>query len=372
MQRRQFLHNALALGAAGMLPNIGLANGFLGNLLQDVTPLHSNDANQAVDDEIWINKRGGELLTQEEVERLIDMLYLCPDLILVSEQKTVVALRYDEKTMIAPVVTTKDVSEWLLHKAVANDVPFASVEGQWVNFEFIKEMSKPLVSQIERHDWLGKLGYEATTMGHAGPQDVSSVIQDIYDNLDIDDVIPERHYTIIAETMAFANYLKQRKVNADRPAFHISHNFRLDGALVLVSGRGVTVALRYDAKTMIAPEVLGKGDAAPILEEYAKGISRVRTGVRVPSNSPFGERLHSLKGVRCFLVDEQEESVVQDLYDNLNVYDPIPDRHYECIADILERDDQAEHLYAKEYAKEHGILTQEEVERLLTGVPRNV
>ena len=42
MQRRQFLRNTLALGAAGLLPSNGLVGGVLGNLPQDATRMQSN------------------------------------------------------------------------------------------------------------------------------------------------------------------------------------------------------------------------------------------------------------------------------------------------------------------------------------------
>ena len=114
---------------------------------------------------------------------------------------------------------------------------------------------------------------------------------------------------------------------------------------------------------MIAPVVLAKKKATQrLLEKFTKGKCnpRVFTSVKIPGNSPFSEVLHSLKYVRCFLCNEWDELVVQDLYDNLNIGDTIPEKHYQYIAYILERD----HLITDSWAKEDGVLTQEEIENL--------
>ena len=147
------------------------------------------------------------------------------------------------------------------------------------------------------------------------------------------------------------------------------YNFRLDGEVVLVSKRGVTVALRYDNETMIAPIVLAKGDATQqLLGKFAKGKynPRVFVNVKMPGNSPFSETLHRLKRVRCFLCNEWDEIVVQDLYANLNVGDAIPEKHYQYVAYILERD----HLITDSWAKEDCVLTQEELNKLFSEVTK--
>jgi type III secretion system FlhB-like substrate exporter len=330
MQRRQFLQNTLALGAAGMLPEVGLA--------------------------------GGQGADQADCS-------FDADVILVSEQKIVIALRYDETTMIAPVVQAKGDTKRILDTAAAKEIPLAIVEGQWINFRFIETMSSPPTCQAECGDWLVKLGYTESFAGGFGcfitRADIPEpplVPEDFFDELNVGDVVPEKHYEIIAEIMRY-DYFTEQKVNEFRKPPDSPYNFRLDGDLVLVSRQGVCVALRYDKKTMIAPIVRGKDTASQrLLKKFEEEVPRVCTTVKVPGNSPFAEILHSLEHVRCFLVDEQEESVVQDLYDNTDIYEVIPEKYYECIADILERDRQI----TSSWARENGVLSQEEIEGLLT------
>jgi len=326
MQRREFLQSTLALGAAGMLTNTELASG-----------LEADQTNCSFD----------------------------ADVVLVNEQGIAVALKYDETTMLAPVVQAKDdclLTKRLLEVAAAKAIPLARVEGRWVNIGLIK--TEPNPSDIWGA-WLVKCGYVVDSMGGVGPfpEKYLPLAQDIFDNLDINDVIPEKYYEIIAVILGFACYLKQQRAHADLPTLCTSHNFRLNGEVVLVSKRGVTVTLRYDKKTMIAPVVLAKGEATQqLLEKFAKGKCnpRVFTNIKRPGNSPFGEMFHRLRNVRCFLCNEWDEIVVQDLYDNLNVGDTIPEKHYQYVAYILERD----RLIMDTWAKEKGMLTQEEMDNL--------
>ena len=366
MKRRQFLRNTLALGAAGLLPNTGHASSVSGNLLLDAVPLQSDDTNRVLVSEC--RQGAGEFLTQEEVERrLLNMLCAFPaDVILINEQREAVSLQYDEKTMTAPVILAKGNAEQFLNEAAASNIPLAIVGGKfWIRFVFIKTMPTPPACQAKCYDdWLIKLGYTPLPVGNIyntkgiAKGSFTQGVQDIFDTLDVDDVIPEKHYELIAEVLNNAYHVKQEKAAADRPPI-----FRLDGALVLVSRRGINVTLRYNKKTMVAPEILGKGEAAPLLEEFAKGKSRVFAEVKVPSNSPFGEMLHSLNHVRCFVIDEQDESVVQDLHDNLNIFDVIPKRHYENVARILESNDLAERRLREQGRGE--ILSREEIENWL-------
>ena len=386
MQRREFLRGTLALGATAMLPNGGLTNG----LEADQTTF-SFDA----------------------------------DVILVNEQHVAVALKYDETTMTAPVVLAKDnclLTKRLLDVAAEKEIPIAFVDRRWASIGWIKTAGSTPAGQprglqssqnsvnpakvgiqiknvylmkemnpifraprsagkrprrnrtdfeiIRESDaWLDKWDYEQEIMGNIGlfAEQEMPLAQDIFNNLDIGDVIPETHYETIADILGFACYLQQRRGNVDSPPLCSSHNFCLDGDLVLVSRRGVSVTLRYTEKMMLAPVVLAKGEATQqLMDEIAKGTRHVYVNVKVPGNSPFGEMLHSLRHVRCFLIDEQEESVVQDLYDHLDVNNVIPEKHYGSIADMLERIALAIKAVADAAAiADASLLSQAEVERLL-------
>ena len=326
MQRREFLQSTLALGAAGMLPDIGLASG-----LETDQTTFSFDA----------------------------------DVVLVNEQGIAVALKYDETTMLAPVVQAKDgclLTKRLLEVAAAKAIPFVRTEGRWVNIGLIK--TEPNPSDIWGV-WLVKWGFVVDSMGGVDPfpEKYLPLAQDIFDNLDINDVVPEKHYEIIADIMNYADRSKGWKAKKPCKPLDSPYNFRLDGEVVLVSKRGVTVVLRYDKETMIAPVVLAKAEATQrLLEKFAKGKCnpRVFTNIKRPGNSPFGEMFHRLRNVRCFLCNEWDEIVVQDLYDNLNVGDTIPEKHYQYVAYILERD----RIIMDTWAKEDGRLTREEVDNL--------
>ena len=78
------------------------------------------------------------------------------------------------------------------------------------------------------HAWLVKWGYVVSSMGSIFTQE-TFLVQDIFDNMDVGDVIPEKHYEIIADIMRCACDFRQRyiyykdrgKVDANRPP----HNF---------------------------------------------------------------------------------------------------------------------------------------------------
>ena len=336
MKRRQFLRNGLVLGAAGILPNDGLASSLLGNLPQDAPPLQSNDADQ----------------TNSSFDA---------DFILVSEQRIGMALKFDANTMIAPVVLAKEncqLSRRLLDAAAAKNIYYAAVDERCVNIGLIKAVSNP--SGV-RDAWLAEQGYEVEMWGHTYYSE--PVVQDIFDDLDAGDVVPEKHYEFIADTLSHVHHLKEQRVDRNRPPLCHAYNFRLEGNVVLASGRGANVALRYNDKTMIAPIIFGKGDAIRFRNEWDwwLKVNYEVASVMVPGNSPFDTLLRSEELVMCFHIDERDEPVVQDIFDNLDVGEVIPERHYECIADILER----HHQDQNRRIKEAGCLTQEEIEALL-------
>jgi type III secretion system FlhB-like substrate exporter len=143
-------------------------------------------------------------------------------------------------------------------------------------------------------------------------------------------------------------------------------SFRLDGTIILISRQGVTVALKYDAKTMIAPVVLAKGDCRltkRLLETgtYEFFVKSSLSDRLQPTIDLFGEQFFHLKSLRWGFIVEQEEFVVQDIFDNVNVGNAIPERHYECITNILERDALAERRL---FEKEFGWVTEEEIYNL--------
>ena len=125
--------------------------------------------------------------------------------------------------------------------------------------------------------------------------------------------------------------------------------FPLDMSVTFNSRQGISVTLRYNEKTMSVPVVLEKRDPPLIFEVYTRPLL-VRRVLSIFVNRQEVIK-DSLDKQDCiFRIEatvenntliaeqgEQYESVIQDIFDHVDVGDVIPEKHYESIADFLTR-----------------------------------
>jgi len=172
MQRRDFLQSTLALGATGMLSRVGHTSDFLDNLPQN------DDADCP-------------LLFRQGAAR--KNFRFDENVILIWRQEVAIAVKYDKKTMSAPEVQAKGdgwFAEPLLKRAIAKDIPIVLVSKE---FAVILKHKEKIVKEIP-HD-----------------EHEASIVEDLFDNLDVYDVIPKKHCTYIAKIVASAHCLKKQE-----------------------------------------------------------------------------------------------------------------------------------------------------------------
>ena len=183
MQRRHFLQSTLVLGATAMLTDIGLT---CGNLPQDATQLQNNNADTPPQFSLGIGPQGFPIDLSVTLE---------------SKRGISVTLRYDEKTMNAPEVLEKRI----IPQNIAETEPALPSEDlppliSLVAYE--PRLFRPYIyfKRGCHNYWFPKGGI--VEEGTPFDEQYESVIQDIFDNLDVGDVIPEKHYKCIAGILA--------------------------------------------------------------------------------------------------------------------------------------------------------------------------